>query len=156
MAFGLDPLEARIVSGVCPPYYASIKYSKANSHKGPGTQYKVACAYVYPGIPVVITAKYDNWRRIKDPDGDESWIHKSKLSSKRSVIVICENGVALMDGRGERASIIAHVKKNVVMSLLSVRGNWCKVEVQNGDNGKRYIGWVENGKVFGVYDNESL
>jgi SH3-like domain-containing protein len=156
LAFCSNPSEAHIVSGVCSPFYASIKYRRANSHKGPGAQYKIACSYILPGVPVVVTAKYDNWRRIKDPDGDVSWIHKNQLSSKRSVIVVCESGANLMDGCGKTTNLIAHIKKNVIMTLLSVRGAWCKVEVRNGSDGKRYVGWIESEKAFGVCDNESL
>jgi hypothetical protein len=42
------------------------------------------------------------------------------------------------------------------MMLLSTRGNLCKVEVRNKSDGKKYVGWIENDKVFGVDGNELL
>jgi SH3-like domain-containing protein len=147
---------AGTVGGQCSPHYVSIKQDRVNSHKGPGVQYKRAFAYIVSGTPVMVTAKYDNWRRIKDPEGCVSWVHKSQLSSRRSVIVTYDDGAKLLDSCSTRASVIAHVKKNVVMMLLSTRGNLCKVEVRNKSDGKKYVGWIENDKVFGVDGNELL
>jgi SH3-like domain-containing protein len=150
-------VSASKVGGVCEhPYFASTKFPKVNSHKGPGNQFKVAFAYISPGVPVLITAKFGHWRRIVDPYGEESWIHKSKLSPKRSLIVSDQKGTLLRDGNDAGARVIACLKKNVVMTLLAIDGNWCKVEVRNGSDGKKYVGWVEKGKVFGAVDAETL
>jgi SH3-like domain-containing protein len=144
---------SHVIGGVCSPYCASIKYKNANSRKGPGEQYKVAYEYVTQGIPVVITAKYDHWRKIIDPDGSESWIHKCKLSSKRFVMVVNGDGADLKDACSDNAGTIAHLRRNVIMSLLSVSRNWCKVAVRGRGDGK-YLGWVEKKKVFGVLNDE--
>ena len=149
----LSDLNAYIKSGRCQPYYASIKSNRVNSHKGPGKEYKISFEYIQKGTPVMIIAKYDHWRKIKDPIGDESWIHKSMLSTKRFVIVMSEKPAKLMNKTNEASEIVAFVKKNVVLELMSVRGNWCNV-VFRGNTGK-YSGWIKKSDVFGVFENET-
>ncbi|MDR0744349.1 MAG: SH3 domain-containing protein [Holosporales bacterium] len=143
---------AEIKSGLCSPYYASIKSNKVNAHVGPGINYKITCEYIMKGVPVIITAKYDHWRRIRDPDGMVCWVHKSMLSPKRFVITISENLSNLRENTNDSSKIIAKIKKNVVMRLISVRGNWCKVEIDYGN--KTYNGWVKKDSIFGVFNNE--
>ncbi len=146
-------LLAFIKSGVCDPYYASLKSDKVNSHKGPGKEYKICFEYIKKGIPVMIIAKYDHWRKIKDPSGDESWIHKSLLSPKRFVITISENPAKLISESNDSGNLIAFVKKNVVMELMSIRGNWCRIELYSKD--KKYMGWMKKENIFGVFENET-
>ena len=146
-------LDAYIKSGTCDPYYASIKSNEANSHRGPGKEYKISFKYIQKGTPVMIIAKYDHWRKIRDALGDESWIHKNMLSPKRFVIIVNDKA-RLMSQTNNASKTIAYVKKNVVMELVSVRGKWCNV-VSHGNNGK-YTGWIKKSDVFGVFENEIL
>ena len=41
-------------------------------------------------LPVEITAKFENWRRIRDSDGTEGWVYHSLLSGKRTGMVIAK------------------------------------------------------------------
>lgn len=144
-------LLAYIKSGACEPYYASIKSNEANSHRGPGKEYKISYKYIQKGTPVMIIAKYDHWRKIKDSDGDESWIHKNMLSSKRFVIVT-NSTARLMDQTNNASKITAYIKKNVILELIAVRGKWCNVSFR-GNIGK-FSGWIKKSDVFGVFENE--
>lgn len=149
----LNDLNAYVKSGRCDPYYVSIKSNRVNSHRGPGKEYKISYEYIQKGTPVMVIAKYDHWRKVRDPIGDESWIHKSMLSSKRFVIVISEKPTKLMQKSNETSPTVAFVKKNVVLELISVRGNWCNV-VFCGDT-KKYSGWINKSAVFGVFESET-
>ena len=144
--------EAFIKSGACDPYYVSTKSNRVNSHRGPGKEYKISFEYVLKGVPLVVTAKYDHWRKVKDPNGDESWIHKSLLSPKRYAIVITEAPARLRENSNESSGIVAFLKKNVVMELISIRGKWCRVLI-DCKYGK-YMGWIKKTDVFGVFENE--
>ncbi len=147
-----DETFAFIKSGICDPYYASIKSNKANSHRGPGKEYKISFEYIQKGMPVMIIAKYDHWRKIKDPFGSESWIHKSLLSSKRFVMTTNNTSAKLMSDSNDNSNLIALIKKNVIMELIAVRGKWCEVKIYSG--GEKYRGWIKKSDVFGVFDNE--
>jgi SH3-like domain-containing protein len=143
---------AEIKSGHCKPYYASLKSDRVNSHCGPGKNYKIVFEYIQRGVPVAVVAQYDHWRKIKDPDGAAGWIHKSLLSPKRFVISVCELS-PLVSETNDSGRLIAKIKKNVVMELVSVRGNWCHVRLSY-DAGK-YEGWIKKEHVFGVFKNET-
>lgn len=143
---------AFIKSGICDPYYASIKSNKVNSHKGPGKEYKISFEYVQKGMPVMIIAKYDHWRKIRDPFGSESWIHKSLLSPKRFLITTNNEPSKLMNESNDNSNLIALIKKNVIMELVAARGKWCNVKIDNGRG--KYRGWIKKSDVFGTFDNE--
>ncbi|MDR1609497.1 MAG: hypothetical protein LBR78_01430 [Holosporales bacterium] len=130
----------------------SIKSNNANSHVGPGNNYKVRYIYVIRGVPVIVIAKYDTWYKIVDPDGDECWIHKSMLSNRRRIIVTHVDKTRIHERSNDSAPVIAYARKNVVMELVRIRGNWCEVNVVH--DGSRVHGWVARADVFGVTDGE--
>jgi SH3-like domain-containing protein len=105
------------------------------------------------GTPVVVIAKYDHWRKIRDASGYESWIHKSHLSTKRFVMTVGDEAAPIFENFNDSSRIVAYAKKNVVMKLVTIRGNWCKVETQY--DGIKYSGWISKCSVFGVFDNET-
>lgn len=142
---------AKISSGICKPYFVSIKRSPINLHVGPGKNYKVISTYVIKNVPVLVSAKYDHWRRITDPEGTQGWLHKNQLSVKRYVITVTDN-VKLMSGTNDNAKLIVMISKNVTLKLNEIRGNWCFISCQSGS--KKFKGWVEKTNVFGVFKEE--
>ena len=146
--FANKPIE----SCLCEPYFVCIKAKEANLHVGPGNEYKVILKFNVRFIPVVVTAKYDHWRRIKDPDGIEGWLHKNLLSTKRFVISRDEISKIYKKSNSE-SEILVEVKKNVIMKLNAVRGDWCSIEFEN--RGNKYKGWIKKDSVFGVGKNEN-
>ncbi|MCK4866406.1 MAG: SH3 domain-containing protein, partial [Alphaproteobacteria bacterium] len=63
-----------------PSHFVTIKPDKANVRSGPGKRYPVRWVFVQSGIPVEILAEYENWRQIRDWEGQEGWIHAAMLS----------------------------------------------------------------------------
>ena len=55
----------------------SLKADKINVRRGPSSEHQVAWVYQRRGLPVEITAEFENWRRIRDSDGDEGWVYQS-------------------------------------------------------------------------------
>ena len=143
--------NAGIKSGICKPYFVSIKVSEVNLHVGPGKNYKVLCKYISKFLPVLITAKYDHWRRIQDPEGTVGWLHKSQLSTRRYVLAM--KSCYLRENSNETSKVLATIKKNVVMRLQEVRGNWCKISIKYKH--KTFKGWIYKSNVFGVLTNET-
>ena len=73
-------------SGLPLPRFVSLKSGRVNSRIGPGVNYAVDWMYLKPGLPMEIIQEYDNWRRVRDPDGAEGWINQSLLSGRRTAI----------------------------------------------------------------------
>ncbi len=137
-----------IESGVCSPYFASIKARKANLHVGPGKEYKVIVSYIFKTFPVMITAKYDHWRKIIDVDGTKGWIHKSMLAKDRYVIVK-DQVVPLYQKADLNSFLLGKVKKNVISKLISINNSWCNVKIDY--NGMTFKGWMLKNALFGVH-----
>ena len=62
------------------PRFAALKSDKVYARAGPDQRYPVTWVYQKTGLPVEITQEYDAWRKIRDVDGGEGWVHKSLLS----------------------------------------------------------------------------
>ena len=70
-----------------PPYWASIASGQALTHTGPGRNYPNVWLYQRRDLPVRVVKKYENWRLIQDPDGEQGWMLVTMLSDRRTAIV---------------------------------------------------------------------
>src|SRR6202142_154552 len=76
-----------VTSGLPVPRFVSLKADRVNVRGGPDKDHDVAWIYTKVGLPVEITAEFENWRRIRDSDGTEGWVYHSLLSGKRTATV---------------------------------------------------------------------
>ena len=56
-------------SGLPVPRYVSLKSDHVNVRAGPTKDNDVAWIYTRSGLPVEITAEFENWRRVRDSEG---------------------------------------------------------------------------------------
>jgi SH3-like domain-containing protein len=134
-------------SGLPVPRYASLKSGEVNMRTGPGTRYPIEWVLSRPGLPVEITAEYDVWRRVRDPDGDEGWVHKNALSGRRTAIVT-GGPHDLRDGKDENTSVVAHLGQGVAGQLLSCEKEWCRLKFED------VKGWLPKTQIWGVKTDE--
>jgi SH3-like domain-containing protein len=123
------------VSHLPTPRFASLRSGEVNMRTGPGTRYPIDWVYTRKGLPVEITAEYDIWRHIRDPDGVEGWVNKTELSGRRAAIVIGATH-DLRDERDDNSAPLAHLEKGAVGELVSCKPDWCKVKF---DGTKGYL-----------------
>ena len=67
--------------------FVSLRAAEVNLRAGPGNQYPVAWVYRRPGLPLEVIAEFDVWRRVRDWQGEEGWVHSNMLSTRRTVII---------------------------------------------------------------------
>jgi len=79
--------SALTTSGLPVPRYVSLKSDHVNVRAGPTKDNDVAWVYTRSGLPVEITAEFENWRRVRDSEGAEGWVYHSLLSGKRTAAV---------------------------------------------------------------------
>ena len=79
--------SALTTSGLPVPRYVSLKSDHVNVRAGPTKDNDVAWVYTRSGLPVEITAEFENWRRVRDSEGSEGWVHHSLLSGRRTAVV---------------------------------------------------------------------
>jgi hypothetical protein len=70
------------------PRFVSIRTEPVNVRRGPSVQYRIDWTFNRRGWPVEVKAEYGAWRKIKDVDGAEGWVHQSLLSGTRTVVVL--------------------------------------------------------------------
>lgn len=140
-------------SGLAIPRFVSLKAEKVNVRRGPSSDHPVAWVFNRKGMPVEIVAEFENWRRIRDSEGEEGWILQNMLTGKRTAMVAPWRQGQTMPLYGQadtRAALVAKVASGVVAEVESCSGEWCEISA-NG-----YDGWIEQSMLWGVYPGEAV
>ena len=136
-------------SGLPLPRFASLRAGEVNVRTGPGVQYPVDWVFQRQGMPVEIIAEYRTWRKIRDWQGTQGWVHQSLLAGKRTAIVI--GGMrALLSKPEADAKPVAQLEAGVIANLLSCpeQSAWCRIEVDGFD------GWLRRVDFWGTLKDE--
>jgi SH3-like domain-containing protein len=149
------PVSARIgPSGLRLPRFVSLKASRVNVRKGPSLDYPVAWQFKRIGLPVEVINEFENWRQVRDSDNSEGWVFHSLLSGRRTALVTPwakEGGTVLLYARRSTSStVVARLEPGVLGSLLQCNGKWCNFSLDS------VSGWIEQVKLWGVYENEKI
>lgn len=142
-------------SGLPVPRFVSLKSDRVNVRGGPTREHDVTVMYTRAGLPVEITAEFDNWRRIRDWEGAEGWVYHSLLSGKRTAIVTAnpKEKTALQplrDGASPQGSLVAQLQPGVMAAVKKCQGGWCRI------TGQGFDGWIEQNHLWGVYPDEKV
>ena len=141
------------VSGLPIPRFVSLKSDRVNARSGPNKDQDVRWVYTHAGMPVEITAEFENWRRIRDWEGAEGWVYHSLLSGKRTGTVVPktkEELVPLYASAGSDAAVAAQLQSGVLGALKACNGTWCQF------SGKGFEGYIRQERLWGAYPNEKL
>jgi SH3-like domain-containing protein len=116
-------------SGLPVPRYVSLKSDHVNVRAGPTKDNDVAWVYTRSGLPVEITAEFENWRRVRDSEGSEGWVYE----------------------RADPASAVAaRLQAGVVAQVKRCAAGWCHI------TGNGFDGWIEQQRLWGVYADEKV
>jgi len=137
-------------SGLPLPRYISLASKKVFMRSGPGLRYPIRWVYTKKGLPIEVIQEFDTWRKIRDYEGSEGWVHQSLLSGRRSAVVRGDDTVKLYRKPDLQAKAVVELEPLVVLPLEECDKNWCKVEIQGFD------GWIEKKSLWGVYADEEL
>jgi SH3-like domain-containing protein len=145
--------SAGSASGLPVPRFVSLKADKVNMHIGPAKTYETKWLYQRAGLPVEITAEFENGRRIRDSDGTEGWVYHSLLSGRRTGVVAAKSKDDLIpayQSADAKSDIAAQLQPGVLASVKRCSGTWCRI------NGQGFDGWVAQDRLWGVYPNEKV
>lgn len=151
--------QAESVSGLKLPRFVTTRSNPINVRVGPGTKYDVAWNYTVPGIPVEIIQEFDTWRKIRDVEGDEGWVHQSLLSGNRAgyATPLMANGEVLIHAnKSGDAAVRARLAPGVRVTISECDGNWCNVSAAQAGTHQSYSGWVAQPELWGVYPDEEF
>lgn len=136
-------------TGLPLPRFVSLRADEANIRTGPGVRYPVEWVYVRRFMPLEITAEFGNWRKIRDWEGTEGWVHKSMLSGRRTVIVTGKVST-IRRSPSAAGTAVAYAEAGVIGTLLECRPGWCRIDIQG------YRGWLQRDQFWGVFPKEFI
>jgi SH3-like domain-containing protein len=140
-------------SGLPLPRYVSLKSDHVNVRAGPTKDNDVAWVYTRSGLPVEITAEFENWRRVRDSEGAEGWVYHSLLSGRRTAVITMKTKdelAPLYDRADATSAVAARLQNGVVAQVKRCANGWCRV------TGTGFDGWIEQQRLWGVYADEKV
>jgi SH3-like domain-containing protein len=129
------------------PRYVSLKGKAGNARRGPSTGHRIDWVFTAPGMPLRVTAEYENWRRVEDMEGMGGWVHYALLSGSRTVLINVDLAEILTQPK-DGAEVSFRAERNVIARLLECQPDWCRVNA-GGEKG-----WVLKSALWGVDPGE--
>ncbi|RZJ23223.1 MAG: hypothetical protein EON85_14980, partial [Brevundimonas sp.] len=114
-------------SGQPVPRWLSLKSDKVFARQGPGLDYQILWQYRVSNLPVQVVAETANWRKICDPDGAVAWVHRSVVSSRRSVLNVSDSEIPIHAGRSNTSPVRARLSPRSLVSIDACVDQWCEV-----------------------------
>ena len=147
MAFGsAAPKPRPTPSGLPVPRYVSLKFDPVNARAGPGDDHRLLWVFHAKGLPVQVVAETDEWRRVCDPDGGLSWVHKRTTDGRRSVMRTQRGNAVIRAKPRDGAVVVAYLAFHALAELDRCDKGWCRVSVG------RTTGWARASDVWGTVD----
>ena len=102
-------------------------------------------------MPMEVTAEFGTWRKVRDLQGTEGWIHQTMLSNKRTLAVTGQTRT-LRKNPNTKSGAVARVEPGVVglVKVCPDRSGWCQLSIG------KYQGWLRRAEFWGVYPSEKI
>ncbi|WP_198365084.1 SH3 domain-containing protein [Roseomonas sp. KE0001] len=138
-------------TGLPIPRFVSLRSDEVNLRIGPDTRFPIEWTYQRRDLPVEILREYNQWRRIRDMDGTEGWVHQSTLAGRRTFLVRGEER-SLHSAEGEASAVVARLMPGVVGRIRSCKAgsNWCEVQVEG------HRGYIQRSAIWGLQAGEEV
>lgn len=134
------------------PRFASLRTDEVNMRTGPGERFPISWVYRRTGLPVEILDEFDVWRKVRDQEGTQGWIHKKMLSGKRMALTPKEREVPLYWKHSKSSPTVAVLKGQLVVEIEAcpAMDELCKVQIQG------ISGYIDRGYLWGIYAGEVI
>ena len=144
LLFLIIPFNVHSIIYPIEPHYASLKEDKVYLRYNASFDAPIKLIYQKKSLPILITDKYDVWKKIRDIDGVEGWIHTSMISNKKTFINQKEQNLLKYK---DDIIVNAVVKRGVVGKIINCYEKLCKVKI------KPYKGWLNKDYLWGIKKN---
>jgi SH3-like domain-containing protein len=143
------------VTGLALPRFAALRSDEVNMRVGPNTTFPIEWTFQRRDLPVQIIGEFQLWRRIRDVDGAEGWVHSSTLMGRRTVLVRPPEGVrevVLRRRAEEGGAAVARLRPGVIARIRECEAGsaWCEVQVAG------HRGYLRRAEVWGVGPEEEV
>ena len=138
-------------SGLPLPRHVSLRGKEVNMRTGPGIHFPVDWVYRRKSLPMEVIAEYGTWRKVRDWQGTQGWVHQSMLSGRRTFIITNKVRTARVNP-DTKSSGVAQLEPGVIGRTLKCpfKSTWCQIEIDG------IKGWLRRVEFWGVYRHEKL
>ncbi|MGK7868461.1 SH3 domain-containing protein [Falsiroseomonas sp. E2-1-a20] len=142
-------------TGLPLPRFAALRSDEVNMRVGPSTSYPIEWTFQRRDLPVQIVGEFQLWRRIRDAEGAEGWVHSSTLAGRRTVLVRPPSATpeATLRRRAEEgAAAVARIRPGVIARIRECEADapWCEVQVSG------HRGYLRRAEIWGVGATEEI
>lgn len=131
------------------PRFASVRAGEAKLRTGPGLRYPAEWVYRFRDMPIEIVEEFEAWRKVRDWEGTEGWMHQSLLAGRRTVLVMAQETILRRAPRSE-APGVARLQRGVLAELETCRDGWCALSASG------FQGWAPRTALYGVLADEEV
>ena len=137
------------VTGYQLPRFVSLKTNESNLRVGPSLNYPIKIKYLFSNIPIEVIQEYKDWRKVRDSEGNEGWMHKRLLSGKRFAIIFPPYSESVQIYTKPKGTLLGKIGKRNIVELKKCLPKWCNISINKQD------GWIIKTNLWGVYKNEN-
>lgn len=124
------------------PRFETLRWAEVNGRTGPSLSSPIAWQYNRKGLPVMVVKESGEWYRVRDPAGDEVWVHMRMLDEGTTALV---TRTAVLTSEPDRSSGgVAEIGKGVLVEVLTCESALCEVETAG------YRGWMPRASLWGA------
>ena len=142
------------VTGLPLPRFAALRSDEVNMRVGPATTHPIEWTFQRRDLPVQIIGEFQLWRRIRDVDGAEGWVHSSTLAGRRTVLVrpATTPEATLRRRAGDETPAVARIRPDVIARIRECEAGapWCEVQVAG------HRGFLRRTELWGVGLEEEI
>jgi len=134
------------------PRFESLRSDKVYARSGPDVKYPIVWVYGQKSAPIEVLSEYNDWLRVRDWQGSESWIKSQMLNRKRYVKVVAAGENNLYNKDSYKSKVVAKVEDEVVGEIKKcpAENNFCLVRFE------QYEGWMPRQSLYGIYPEEII
>ena len=113
--------------------YRSVTDNAAVLYDAPSAKSKKLYV-VSHGYPVEIVVVVEGWSKVRDANGELTWIESKHLADKRTVLVRAPLA-QVREAADDNSPVAFQAQQNVLLDLLEVAGGWLRVRHRDGQAG---------------------
>ena len=147
-AFAAQNSEQTIgASGNPLPRFVALQSAKVHLRTGPGTHYPIDWVYKRQSLPMEVIDEHGPWRKVRDHEQTEGWIHVQLLIGPRYAMIRGKTRTLFAEKDLASPSLII-AEAGVIGLLLTCEDIWCQLNIEGRE------AWIERRHLWGVYKNE--
>jgi len=89
---------------------------------------------VSQGYPFEVVVLVEGWSKVRDANGDLTWIESKQLSDRRTVLVNVPLA-QVREAADDNSRVLFQAQQNVLLDLVEVAGGWLRVRHRDGQSG---------------------